>query len=58
MTAVPNVRAGFMLAPVNLIAPKWPTVTAKPIANGAIYLESSSLNVKKKRLISHCLSFS
>lgn len=37
MAAVPKLLAGFMLAPVNLMAPKWPTVTASPIANGAMY---------------------
>lgn len=41
ITAVPKLRAGFMLAPVYLIVPKCPTVTAKPIANGPTYFESS-----------------
>lgn len=40
MTAVPNVLPGFMLAPVYLMAPKWPTVTASPIANGAANFDS------------------
>lgn len=35
-----------MLAPVNLIAPKWPTVTARPIANGAVNLESVEKKIK------------
>ena len=39
--AVPRLRAGFMLAPVNLMAPKWPTVTAMPMASGALNFEST-----------------
>lgn len=40
MAAVPKLRAGFMLAPVYLIVPKCPTVTANPIANGPTKRES------------------
>ena len=40
IAAVPNDLAGFILEPVNVTTAKWPTVTARPIANGAINLES------------------
>lgn len=36
----PNVLAGFILAPVYSTTAKCPNVTVKPIAKGAIYLES------------------
>lgn len=43
ITAVPNVRAGFIELPVYLMVAKWPTVTDNPIANGAMNFESGLL---------------
>lgn len=38
--AVPKVLAGFIELPVNDTTPRWPNVTVKPIAKGAINFES------------------